>query len=172
LVFEHQDFIDTLSATLARYNLPADSIALEITEGTMLADQTATIARLKALYALGIRTSIDDFGTGYSSLNYLKKLPIDKIKIDKSFVNEVITDSDDAAIVRAIIGLAHHLNLKVVAEGVETEAQYRFLNDNACDQFQGYLFARPLSFAALAEWLRKEAKQETLHPNRPAGDPI
>lgn len=172
LVFEHNDFIDTLSATLARHALPAECIALEITEGTMLGDQAITIARLKTLNALGIRTSIDDFGTGYSSLNYLKKLPIDKVKIDKSFVNEVISDSDDAAIVKAIIGLAHHLNLKVVAEGVETEAQYHFLNDNACDQFQGYLFAKPLSFAALAQRLREKDGREILPEAPTAGRSI
>ncbi|MGB6103148.1 MAG: bifunctional diguanylate cyclase/phosphodiesterase [Pusillimonas sp.] len=153
LVFERNDFIETVTAALSRHGLPTHSIELEITEGTMLGDQTLTINKLKALNALGILSSIDDFGTGYSSLNYLKTLPIGKVKIDKSFVNELNSDSDDAAIVKTIISLAHHLNLKVVAEGVETVTQYQFLLDNACDEFQGYLFSRPLPFKELVRRL-------------------
>src|SRR5690606_19389468 len=107
------------------------------------------ISKLSALKAMGVKVAIDDFGTGYSSLNYLKKLPIDKIKIDRSFVNDVCSDRYDAAIVKSIIGLAHHLDLRVVAEGVETNAQYSFLKRNYCDEFQGYLFARPMPLSAL-----------------------
>jgi CheY-like chemotaxis protein len=135
---------------------------LEITESVLLEGSDRVIEKLHTLQDLGITISIDDFGTGYSSLSYLKNLPIDKIKIDRSFVNEIISDRHDAAITRAIISLAHHLNLKVVAEGVETESQYWFLKRNSCDEFQGFLFARPMPFDELALRLQEQGGRESL----------
>src|SRR5690606_32870668 len=146
LYFHRSDFVSDIEAALTRYALPPESLQIEITEGVLLDSAQTTISKLARLKELGVKVSIDDFGTGYSSLNYLKNLPIDKIKIDRSFVNEVISDRHDAAITKAIIGLAHHLNLKVVAEGVETESQFWFLKRNFCDEFQGYFFDRPMAW--------------------------
>lgn len=146
LHFQRSDFVSSIREKLDSYALPAECLEIEITEGVLLDNAAHTIRKLEELKELGVRISIDDFGTGYSSLNYLKNLPIDKIKIDRSFVNDVISDRHDAAITRAIIALAHLLNLKVVAEGVETESQFWFLKRNFCDEFQGYLFAHPMSF--------------------------
>jgi FixJ family two-component response regulator len=114
---------------------------------------------LHALKDLGVQLSIDDFGTGFSSLNYLKRLPVDKIKIDRSFVQEVISDRHDAAITRGIISMAHHLDLKVIAEGVETESQVAFLKKSRCDEFQGYYFAKPMPLAQLQSFLRNPHEQ-------------
>ncbi len=117
---------------------------MELTESSIMKDAERTIGTLRQLKGMGIQVSIDDFGTGYSSLSYLKRFPIDILKIDQSFVNDSTTDTDDAAIVTAIITLAHSLNLKVKAEGVETEDQLRFLRLLRCDEIQGYLFGKPL----------------------------
>ncbi|MCC2595813.1 bifunctional diguanylate cyclase/phosphodiesterase [Pusillimonas sp. MFBS29] len=153
-VFDRHDFIALITSTLSRHNLPARRLQLEITEGTMLNDQTHTAGRLQTLKELGVHSSIDDFGTGYSSLGYLKALPIDKVKIDKSFAQGMTTASNDAAvIIKTMIDLAHHLQLQVVAEGVETIEQYQFLLENGCDQFQGYLFSRPLPLSELERQL-------------------
>lgn len=119
-------------------------LGLEITESAIMENSAATIGVLKELKALGIELSLDDFGTGYSSLSYLKRFPIDKLKIDQSFVHDITTDPDDEAMVTAIIAMAHHLNVRVVAEGVETEAQLAFLRKHGCDEYQGFLFSRPL----------------------------
>ena len=162
LHFQRTDFIENIRRKLRTYALPAKCLEIEITEGILLDNATHTITKLKELKEIGVAVSIDDFGTGYSSLNYLKNLPIDKIKIDRSFVNEVISDRHDAAIAKAIIDIAHHLNVKVIAEGVETESQYWFLKRNFCDQFQGYLFAKPMSFGDLEQRLKEQGGCETL----------
>lgn len=151
--FLRTGFVDTVQQALDRHLVPAQCLELEITEGVLLENSNYVIDKLHELKRLGVKISIDDFGTGYSSLNYLKNLPVDKIKIDRSFVNEVISDRHDAAITRAIIVLAHHLNIKVAAEGVETESQYWFLKRNFCDEFQGFLFAEAMSFDELTEHL-------------------
>src|SRR5690606_21979707 len=106
-----------------------------------------------ALHELGVRTAIDDFGTGYSSLSYLKNLPVDKVKLDRSFITDIVSDHTSAAIARGVIAMAHHLDLGVIAEGVETEAQYTFLRRSLCDEFQGYFFERPAPFDELVEQL-------------------
>lgn len=154
LYFQRTDFVSELERQILRHGLTPQSIEIEITESVLLDDAERAIETLRQVRKLGVKISIDDFGTGYSSLNYLKNLPIDKVKIDRSFVQEVISDRHDASIAKAIISMAHHLDLKVVAEGVEIEAQYAFLRRNHCDFFQGYLFAHPMPFDALARYLR------------------
>ena len=114
-----------------------------------------TIASLQTLKELGVKVSIDDFGTGYSSLAYLRRFPIDKLKIDIAFIREVTTNPQDAAIAKTIIELAHSLNLQVIAEGVETPDQLDFLTKNGCDQVQGYLFSKPLPVRELEAFLRE-----------------
>ena len=118
---------------------------LELTESVLIDNMDDAIKRMRALKNIGVGFSIDDFGTGYSSLSYLKRLPVDQLKIDKSFVRDIAKDPDDAAIVKAIIGMGRSLDLLVFAEGVETGAQYDFLERNGCDAFQGFLFGRPVA---------------------------
>ncbi|TQJ94692.1 EAL domain-containing protein [Achromobacter sp. SLBN-14] len=158
LYFQRTDFVSELENELRRWSLKPQSIEIEITESVLLDDAERAIDTLRHIRDLGVKISIDDFGTGYSSLNYLKNLPIDKVKIDRSFVQEVISDRHDASIAKAIISMAHHLDLKVVAEGVEIEAQYAFLRRNHCDYFQGYLFAHPMPYEALTRYLRDDSK--------------
>jgi EAL domain-containing protein (putative c-di-GMP-specific phosphodiesterase class I) len=111
------------------------------------------VAILDELHAIGVRVALDDFGTGYSSLGYLKRFPVDSVKIDRSFIANLPHDQDDIGITRAVIAMAHSLRLKVVAEGVETEAQERFLREHDCDEMQGYRFGQPCDAAALARLL-------------------
>lgn len=151
--FHRPSFFNTLSDTLAATGLSANSLELELTEGILMNDTEAAIASLHGLRALGVSIAIDDFGTGFSSLSYLRHLPIDKVKIDRSFINSIASNSKDAAVVQGIVALAHHLDLVVVAEGVETHQQQQQLAALNCDVFQGYLFARPMPFAALQAWL-------------------
>lgn len=138
--------------TLKEFNVPASNLEIEVTESILLADPELSIEIAQQLAALGIHLSIDDFGTGYSSMAYLKKLPISALKIDRSFVRDLVTDTDDEAIVSAIIAMAHSLKLRVVAEGVETSAQLARLQSMGCDEYQGFLTSRAvdaLEFAAL-----------------------
>ncbi|MGQ7958334.1 EAL domain-containing protein [Pseudomonas sp. SP16.1] len=153
LQFQRTNFVDSVRAALQESQLPATQLELEITETVLLDNAERAIHTLQALKGLGVRISIDDFGTGFSSLNYLKRLPIDKVKIDRSFVQEVISDRHDAAITQGIISMAHHLDLKVTAEGVETEPQYAFLKKSHCDEFQGYFFAKPMPFEQLQRFI-------------------
>jgi diguanylate cyclase (GGDEF)-like protein/PAS domain S-box-containing protein len=142
--FQQPDLVAIVKAALDDTGLPPRCLDLEITETNAMQNAEATIATLRELKALGVRVSIDDFGIGYSSLSYLKRLPIDTLKIDQSFVRDITTDPDDAAIATAVIALAHTLKLRVVAEGVETEEQLAFLTARSCDRMQGYLFSHPL----------------------------
>lgn len=151
--FRQADFIDNIKSALNQSGLPAERLMLEITEGIVLDNVDDTIQKMDTLKKIGIQFSIDDFGTGYSSLSYLKRLPIDELKIDQSFVRDIATDKDDAAIVATIIAMATHLNLTVVAEGVENFQQLDFLTDNGCTLFQGYYFSHPLSAADLTSFL-------------------
>jgi len=132
-------------------------------------DTQAAVAALHSLKELGVALSIDDFGTGYSSLNYLKLFPIDVLKIDRSFIKDVVHNSNDAAIARAIIALGHSLDLSIVAEGVETPEQMHFLLANGCDEVQGYYISRPLPPEALAELLRE--RRAVAMPGAAAGAP-
>jgi diguanylate cyclase (GGDEF)-like protein/PAS domain S-box-containing protein len=137
--------------------LPAHCLTLEVTESVAMEDPESSIILLETIRALGVQLAIDDFGTGYSSLAYLKRLPLDYIKLDRAFVQDLESDSNDAAICAATIGLAHNLGLEVVAEGVETTAQQQYLAGLRCDTFQGFLFSRPLPADAAFAWLRSAA---------------
>ncbi len=129
---------------LSDYRLDPRQLTLELTEGIIINDLRGTVAKMQALKTLGVRLSIDDFGTGFSSLAYLKQLPIDELKIDRSFVQDAPHNSDDAALVDAILGVSRQFRLLVVGEGVETEEQFDFLKARRCDHYQGYLFGRPI----------------------------
>ena len=142
--------------TLDKYGLDGADLQLEITESAVMEDPEACIGQLRALRDLGIRLSIDDFGTGYSSLSYLKLLPIHTLKLDKSFVHDIETDSNDMAICTATIALARTLGLSVVGEGVETEAQRHFLASHQCDLLQGYLFCKPLPPGAAMAYIKSQ----------------
>ncbi|MDP1707842.1 MAG: bifunctional diguanylate cyclase/phosphodiesterase [Gammaproteobacteria bacterium] len=139
--FLQKNMLELIVSILDDVKLPARHLELEITESTMMKDIEATTATLDALHKIGVRLSIDDFGTGYSSLNYLKRFPIDILKVDRSFIRDVTFNSDDAAIVTAIIAMSHSMGLKVVAEGVETSEQLDFLRSIQCEEIQGYLFS-------------------------------
>jgi diguanylate cyclase (GGDEF)-like protein len=145
-----KDFASTVEQVLADTGLAPSLLELEITESTLMENAQDTLTALHRLRSLGVRLSIDDFGTGYSSLSYLKRFPVDIIKIDRSFVRDVSHDADDAAIITGIIALAHSLRLNVVAEGVETESQLRFLREQSCDMQQGYYLSPPVPAAQFA----------------------
>jgi EAL domain-containing protein (putative c-di-GMP-specific phosphodiesterase class I) len=142
--FQEKDLVSSVVEILSQSRLDPKFLELEITESSIMTDADFAVKVLTELKALGIRVSVDDFGTGFSSLGYLKRLPVDILKIDQSFVRDVSTDPDAAALVMTIISLAHNLRLKVIAEGVETEEQLRFLRLLRCDEIQGYLFSKPL----------------------------
>jgi diguanylate cyclase (GGDEF)-like protein len=149
LQFQQADFVDRVAATLKAADLPASLLELELTESILIHDAEGALLRLQALEQLGVLMAIDDFGTGYSSLGYLKRFPIDRLKIDRSFIKNLPGDQSDVAIVSAIIHLARALKLRVIAEGVETEPQRQFLLDAGCDEFQGFLYAPALDVAKL-----------------------
>ncbi|OWY39182.1 sensor domain-containing diguanylate cyclase [Xenophilus sp. AP218F] len=152
LQFRQQDLAGKLQHALDGCGLPGSALDIEVTESIIMEDAQATIQAIDTMKNMGLRLSIDDFGTGYSSLSYLKRFKADKLKIDRSFVRDIPQDADDTAIARAIINMARNLNMKVVAEGVETMEQWRFLEEEGCDLVQGYLIAKPLpadDFAAL-----------------------
>jgi EAL domain-containing protein (putative c-di-GMP-specific phosphodiesterase class I) len=137
------DFVDMIRDMLDRQPFPPDRLKLELTESLLLNDVEDTVATMTALKSMGVSLSLDDFGTGYSSLAYLKSLPLDQVKIDQSFVRDLLSDPNDAAIVRATLAMMGSLGLAVIAEGVETQAQWAFLLEHGCEAFQGYLFGRP-----------------------------
>ncbi|MBF0461357.1 MAG: EAL domain-containing protein [Magnetococcales bacterium] len=153
--FKQPDFIDVVTMALASSGLDASGLELELTESIAMGDVGTTYAQLKILSDARITLAIDDFGTGFSSLSYLKRFPIDTLKIDQSFVRHCTQASDDAAIIRAVVSLAHSLGLTVVAEGVETAEQVAFLRQESCDVLQGYYYSRPLSAANFLEFMKK-----------------
>lgn len=152
--FRHPQFVDGVMAAIAESGIDASRLKLELTESLLAVDIDVTISKMGQLKDAGVTLSIDDFGMGYSGLSYLKHLPLDQIKIDRLFVKDVLTDRNDAAIVRTIIGLAQSLDLGVMAEGVETQAQRQFLADHGCHCYQGYLFCEPLPIEALDSFIR------------------
>ncbi len=145
LQFAHADLIDLVKNTLTRHNLPARCLTLEVTESTAMHDAENSLKTLQQISDLGVDISIDDFGTGYSSLLYLKRLPANELKIDRGFVRDLADGNDDAAIIAAIVALGRTLNLRIVAEGVETTKQQDFLTSVGCDALQGYLMGRPMT---------------------------
>lgn len=157
LQFRQSDLVDSVAKILEDTGLPPDYLELEITEGTLLNNIEHAIEILLQFRALGLSLALDDFGTGFSSLGYLKRLPIQTLKIDRSFVRDVTEDPEDASIVTSIIDLAHNLNLSVVAEGVETEAQLAFLQDRGCELVQGFLFAKPMPLVEVTDLLSAHA---------------
>jgi len=149
------DLIASIRQALLDHQIDPHWLEIELTESSLMENTSHTIASLQTLQKMGVKVSIDDFGTGYSSLAYLRRFPIDKLKIDIAFIREVTSNPQDAAIAKTIIELAHSLNLQVIAEGVETPEQLAFLKANGCDQVQGYLFSRPLPIRALEDFLRE-----------------
>jgi diguanylate cyclase (GGDEF)-like protein/PAS domain S-box-containing protein len=151
--FQQHDLVDMVRAALEDVDLDPSFLELEITETTAMQNADVTVDVLRALREIGVGISIDDFGMGYSSLNYLKRFPINAVKIDRAFVNDLATDEGDAAIVSAVIGMARTLRLRVVAEGVENAAQFAFLRSRKCDEAQGFYFSRPVSAGELTDTL-------------------
>jgi EAL domain-containing protein (putative c-di-GMP-specific phosphodiesterase class I) len=153
--FGEPRLIEDVKHALARNGLSAESLKVEITETLLMQDVTSSISVMRELVGLGIQISIDDFGTGYSSLSYLKRFPIAALKADQSFVRALSDQVEDAVIVRAIVAMGHSLNLNVIAEGVETAEQLKFLREIGCDEVQGYYYSRPLPADKLAAFLRQ-----------------
>ena len=137
-----------------RGDLGTDSLEIEITESGIMQNPEQAVANLNTIRGMGIGIAIDDFGTGYSSLAYLKRFPINILKIDRSFIRDIILEHDDATIVKTILAMAQALNLRVIAEGVETQEQYDFLAELGCVEGQGYLFARPMPCEDLIRFFR------------------
>jgi diguanylate cyclase (GGDEF)-like protein len=154
------ELVDLVAALLQKHAVPAEQLCLEITESGFMEDPARALETLGRLHALGLRLSVDDFGTGYSSLAYLKKLPVQELKIDRSFVMHMVEDEDDATIVRSTIELGHNMGLEVVAEGVEDHAGLDFLKRLGCDQVQGYYISKPLPTTQFVEWLKARRATE------------
>jgi EAL domain-containing protein (putative c-di-GMP-specific phosphodiesterase class I) len=159
--FYQKDLVRTIEQTLADAGLSPDALELEITESIAMSRMDVVERLLAGIRALGVELSIDDFGTGYSSLAYLKRFPVQRLKIDRAFIRDLGRDEDSAAIVRSIVALGHGLKMRIVAEGVETEVQLAMLRELGCDEFQGYLFARPLDAAAVPELLTRDSRTST-----------
>ena len=160
--FRDNGLVDSIRTALDDAGLEARYLEVELTESAVMSDPEKSIAVLEHLSAMGVLVSVDDFGTGYSSMSYLRRFPIDKLKIDRVFIDEIVSRPEDASIVRAIVSLAHSLRLKVVAEGVETPAQLDFLKAAGCDEYQGYHFSRPLPAAEFERLIRESHSNDVL----------
>lgn len=158
--FRHQNLPTLVTETLTEANLAPEYLELELTEGVTMSNPQSAIAIMDDLHSRGVRMSIDDFGTGYSSLSYLKKFKVYKLKIDQSFVRDIATDSDDRAIVSAIVQMAHSVGFVAIAEGVETPAQQQFLVEQGCDEVQGYLFSKPLCAEKAAAFIKAKIERQ------------
>jgi len=166
--FNRADFIETIQTTLDEAGLKASQLELEVTESILMKDIDLSSQTMRRLRSMGVKISIDDFGTGYSSLSYLKELPIDTLKIDKVFIDDIVASTDKAPIVETIIILAKNLGLNVVAEGVESLDQVNYLTERGCDQIQGYYFSKPESGELIEKKLIKanaKALKEPIHSN-------
>jgi diguanylate cyclase len=160
--FRDSGLVESIRRALDDARLAPRYLEVELTESAVMSDPEQSIAILEHLSAMGVLVSVDDFGTGYSSMSYLRRFPIDKLKIDRVFIDEIVSRPEDASIVRAIVSLAHSLRLKVVAEGVETPAQLEFLKTAGCDEYQGYHFSRPLPAADFERLIRKSRSDDVL----------
>ncbi|HYD79462.1 MAG TPA: bifunctional diguanylate cyclase/phosphodiesterase, partial [Paucimonas sp.] len=156
--FKQHNIVNMVSRVLQETGCDPASLELEITESVVMDNPEAAVATLQHLSDMGVSLAIDDFGTGYSSLSYLKRFPIDALKIDRSFVRDITTDSDDAAIAKAVIALAHSMKLTVIAEGVETAEQLEFLREQECDQMQGYFLSRAVSAEQIEQLLARHPR--------------
>ena len=159
--FADENLLDDIKSALAESGLEASDLELEITESMVMNDPEQAVSMLRRLKDLGIRVAIDDFGTGYSSLAYLKRFPIDSVKVDRSFVEDIPEDVNSMAIAQAVIAMAHSLRLKVVAEGVESEAQLSFLRGEGCDEMQGWYFAEARAASEMSEIMRRTLRRGT-----------
>jgi EAL domain-containing protein (putative c-di-GMP-specific phosphodiesterase class I) len=157
--FRDENVDKEIIAAVARHNFDRKRLELELTESTLMKDVGATVKTLQRLKAEGMSIAVDDFGTGYSSLSYLKQFPIDALKIDRAFVSEIDSGGNDRSICAAIIALAKSMDLKVIAEGVETADQLKHLRFLGCDEIQGYFFARPMPAEAVTEFLQRHAQR-------------
>lgn len=163
---EHQSLAEQTASLLAKYQLPADCLRFEVTESALMRDHESAIATMHQLSELGIKLALDDFGTGYSSLKYLKELPINAIKIDRSFVKDIGIDQNDETIIETMLSMAKSLGMYCVAEGVETEQQLEFFSQRQCFLIQGYFFAQPMPSAQLVHLLQSK-RFNTLSVNHP-----
>ncbi len=160
--FREAGLVDNIRKALDEEGIDAQFLEVELTESAVMSDPEQSIAILEQLSTMGVLVSVDDFGTGYSSMAYLRRFPLDKLKIDRAFINEIVSRPQDASIVRAIVSLAHGLGLKVVAEGVETAAQLHFVKSAGCDEYQGYHFSRPLPAADFERLIRRSRPTDVL----------
>jgi EAL domain-containing protein (putative c-di-GMP-specific phosphodiesterase class I) len=156
--FRHNEFVERVAHCIRSSHLPYGMLKLEITEGLAIQNVDDTVAKMNRLKQLGVSFAIDDFGTGYSSLTYLKRLPVDVLKIDQSFVRDAPKDPNDAGIVRAIVAMGRSLGLEMVAEGVEEPEQLDFLYQHGCNLYQGYLFSRPLPLVDFRALLNRQSE--------------
>jgi len=155
--FQHQNPVALVTRVLRETGLPPDQLELEITESAVMKDANAALGTLRSLKETGVNLSIDDFGTGYSSLSYLRSFPLHALKVDRSFVREITSRTDDAAIVTAVIAMAHSLKLKVIAEGVESAEHLSWLHARDCDEVQGFHFSKPVPADAAGKLLAASA---------------
>jgi len=157
--FRQEDFCELIRRVLHETGLGPQYLELELTESLLLANEDVMLSVVEELKAIGVTLAIDDFGTGYSNFNYLRQFQVSKLKIDRSFIRDVAVNPDDAAITTAIISMAKSLHLKVIAEGVENEAQMSFLRAHQCDEIQGYYFSKPLATDKVADKLRGDTPE-------------
>jgi EAL domain-containing protein (putative c-di-GMP-specific phosphodiesterase class I) len=156
--FREKNLIARVVSALTDSSLEAKFLELELTESLIMQDVEQAVETMKELQSLGVQLSIDDFGTGYSSLSALKNFPVARLKIDKSFISDLPTNENDKAVAGAVISLGQKLNLRVIAEGVETDDQVAFLRENNCDEMQGYHFSKPITAQAIEELLKTPAR--------------
>jgi len=161
-----KDFVQGVRAILQETRCDPGCIELELTETFLLQDPDSTELVLETLKSIGVRFALDDFGTGYSSLSYMRRFPIDTLKIDQSFMRDVVSDNDNASIVQAVISMGKSLHMRVVAEGVETDGQLHFLQQNACPEGQGYFLARPATAKQITRLLQMDSTEGSRDSSR------